>query len=116
MIECVGVSVFKLSGITVGRVIAAVTARRRSPGNISYMTFREYVVLPKPTPGDTPDVGVNAQHYEFRDMSDAELVDLADYMMSSGGDIDSMDSNEIRKECRDSIALATWTPTMFCMI
>lgn len=100
-LESVGVSVFNLSGITVERVVAAVTASRSSPGNASYLEFGSSVIVPEQTPGDTPDAGVNALHYEFRDLSESNLVDLADCMVE--GRRGSMNSEQIRNACRDSI-------------
>ena len=96
-----GVSVFRLSGITVERVVAAVTALRRNVGSASYARFGEFVVLPERVLGSTPDAGVNAQHHEFCNMSDTDLVYLADHM--TGGESGSMSSDQILYECRRSV-------------
>ena len=73
-----GISVYALSpSLSAKRVVAAVCAPRKKPGPITYAIISGLAFPPsQSTAGTTPDNGVNNAHYEYRGLSDGQLVDL----------------------------------------
>ena len=90
-----GISVYALSpSLSAGRVVAAVCAPRKKPGPITYAIVSGLAFPPgQSTAGTTPDSGVNNAHYEYRGLSDGQLVDLADAIVKGK---ETMDSDDVR--------------------
>ena len=104
-----GVSVYALSpSLSAGRVVAAVCAPRKKPGPITYAIISGLAFPPsQSTAGTTPDNGVNNAHYEYRGLSDGQLVDLADAIVKGK---ETMDSDDVREAALKSVEIGVMRP------
>ena len=104
-----GISVYALSpSLSAGRVVAAVCAPRKKPGPITYAIISGLAFpLSQSTAGTTPDNGVNNAHYEYRGLSDGQLVDLADAIVKGK---ETMDSDDVREAALKSVEIGVMRP------
>ena len=104
-----GISVYALSpSLSAGRVVAAVCAPRKKPGPITYAIISGLAFPPsQSTAGTTPDNGVNNAHYEYRGLSDGQLVDLADAIVKGK---ETMDSDDVREAALKSVEIGVMRP------
>ena len=104
-----GISVYALSpSLSAGRVVAAVCAPRKKPGPITYAIISGLAFPPSQlTAGTTPDNGVNNAHYEYRGLSDGQLVNLADAIVKGK---ETMDIDDVREAALKSVEIGVMRP------
>ena len=85
------------AGIDIERIVVAVVAKRQDPTrtDVGYSIFelqeegaRAMGITVAKSPGETPDAGVNALHYNVEHLTARKVADLA--RVISGGTIDSV--------------------------
>ena len=84
---------------------AAFAVGRRHPGPVDYVLFGSDECMAVQCEGDTPDEGVNAVHYNIRDLNDEEIISFADML------VDKMSTRIPKPEVNDAIkdSIAWWT-------
>lgn len=89
------------------RVAAAMAATREGISNIDYAIFEDSEleslgISVQPTPGDTPDDGVNGLHYDLGNLTAKRLAQLAEIV--SAGDVARMAWSDVRTLLVDEMA------------
>ena len=81
--EHTDISIFRVGGgMPIMRVAAAFAVGRRRPGSVDYVLFGTDECMAVQCEGDTPDEGVNAVHYNIRDLNDEEIIEFADMLVT----------------------------------
>ena len=99
-----GVSVYALlPSLSARRIVVAVCAPRENLRPITYAIISGLAFLPsQSTVGTTADGGVNNAHYEYRGLSDGQLMELADAIARG---TDTMDRDDVKKAALESVEI-----------